>query len=129
MKFTPQIQPVTSLEEINAIQAAADKDDHYTMAPTHFWRNNAEEIVGYFSNGIIPVCHFWIHRNTNPRVSRTIINECEKLVAQRIKAEHLPPYGMIVCAPASPFYKTLVPHFGFKPISENTAIFGKRVQI
>lgn len=129
MKFTPQIQLVTKLEEIHAIQAAATKDNHYTMAPTHFWRNSVGEIIGYLSNGIIPVCHFWLRRDSNPRVAFNVIPECEKIVTRRIQAEHLPAYGMIICPPFSPFYKTLESHFGFKPVSENTAIFGKKVSL
>ena len=128
MRSETEILSVTSLEEAHAIKAAAEKDNHYVLAPTHYWKDSSGDITGYFSNGIIPVCHFWMRSDSNPRDSFAVVRRCEVLAAERAQAHKLPTYAMIACASKSPFYPMLEKHFGLKQIVNGTTLFGKSLK-
>jgi len=121
----PHIIQIKSVEEAEAVSDAAKADNHYVIGPTHYWKDKDGKIQGYFSVGVIPVCHFWMRRDSSPRESLETIKVCEGLVKERIEKEGLPRYGIIACHPESPFYPLLEKHVEVKPIQHGLSLFGK----
>lgn len=119
------IVAVTSLSEVEAVSKAALADNHYALAPTHYWRDEVGEVAGFFSCGVIPVGHFWMRRSAKPRQSMRVIKQCEK-VAQAIYGSGI-KYGMIACQKSSPFHDVLKPHFGYDPIVSDVTLFGVKL--
>lgn len=54
------LSPLRTEDDLRALQAAALKDDHLVMAPSHLVRTEDSEIVGYFGIGNIPLLHCWL---------------------------------------------------------------------
>lgn len=113
---------VTNLHEVQEISEAALADNHYALAPTHYWRDTVGEVAGFFSCGVIPVGHFWMRRSAKPRQSMKMVKKCEE-VAKSIFGSSI-RYGMIACQKSSPFHDTLKPHFGYDPIVSDVTLFG-----
>lgn len=99
----PKILPVETKEEFDAVVKAAALDKHYCLAPTHFWKDSHGEIVGFFSNGIIPVTHFWMKRSSSHTESCKAVLACERLAKQLPFVEKT-GVGIIACAASSPFF-------------------------
>ena len=111
-----EILPVETREQYEAIEKAAAADKHYVLAPTHYWQHKNGEVAGYFSNGVVPVGHFWMDSKSKPRESFEAVKLCENIA----KATH--KWGMIACAETSPFYKTLEKHFNYVPMLSKTTL-------
>lgn len=120
------IVAVTNLHEVEEISKAALADGHYALAPTHYWRDEINEIAGFFSCGVIPVGHFWMRRGARPRESMRMVKKCEK-VAQAVYGSGI-RYGMIACQKSSPFHDTLEEHFGYDPIVSDVTLFGIKLK-
>lgn len=116
---------ISSLNEIEEVSQASLADGHYAFAPTHYWRNEAGAVAGYFSAGIIPVGHFWMKRDSKPRESFRMVKACEN-VSREIYGKGI-RYGLIACQESSPFHATLKPHFGYQPVVSNTTLFGVKL--
>lgn len=121
----PEVIQVTNTHDVQRVIDAANEDGHYVIAPTHYWVNRNNEVRGYFSAGIVPTCHFWMHSSSTPFESKEVIDQCIKIGKQFATATGQLKYGMIACQPTSPFFTKLERHFGFKPIVQNTTLFGK----
>jgi hypothetical protein len=123
LRFMLNLHQVTDRNEVEAIKTAASKDNHYTIAPTHYWTNDTDEIVSYFSAGIVPVCHFWMRRDSKPRDSLSTIKECEKIIKALSPYTSATGQAIIACTVESPFYKVLEKHFGYKQLIVDTTLF------
>ena len=114
--------PVTKLT-FDAVTAAARADGHYCIAPTHYWKNKQDEIAGFFSAGVIPVCHFWMKRDSHPKESLAAIRACEKFGKENIPFIRDTGVGIIACSVDSPFYPVLHRHLGYKELVTDTSLF------
>ena len=112
-----EILPVENRETYLEISKAAAEDNHYVLAPTHYWKYKDGKIAGYYSNGKIPVGHFWMSTKASPRMSYEAIKACEAIG----RASH--EMGMIACAETSPFFPKLESHFGYKPLLKTTLLW------
>lgn len=107
---TISLYMVNSLEDVKDVMAASEADNHYCLSPTHFFKKN-NKIVGYYSNGAIPVTHFWADRkNLTPRESYNMISACIHIARSTLKS----PIGIVCCAKTSPFYPHLEEHFNMR---------------
>ena len=118
----PDILPVTDAETYDKVVAAALADNHYALAPTHYWKNSSGEISGYFSNGMLQVAHFWMRRGSRPRDSFNTILACKEIGFTENPIMRKQGKGIICCAESSPFYPFMEKHFNFKPITR-TVLF------
>ena len=116
------IVAVTSLSEVDEISKAALADEHYALAPTHYWRDVNGKVAGFLSAGVIPVGHFWMRRDSKPRDSMRMIKQCQD-AATSIYGSGI-KYGMIACQKSSPFHDKLQSHFGYEPIVSDVTLFG-----
>jgi len=116
------ILPVLDKATYEKVAAAALADDHYALAPTHYWTNENQEISGYFSNGMVQVTHFWQRRGSKPRESVQRILQCKELAKTTNPIIRKHGSGIICCAESSPFYGLLEKHFNFQPLTR-TVLF------
>lgn len=107
---------VVSVELAERVVASAAADDHYIFPPTHFWESGGQ-IQGAFSNGIVPVGHFWMRKGSTPRQSLEAIKMCLGFAKARCNL------GVVACQPTSPFYKLLTGHFKWPIVAENLTLF------
>lgn len=110
-------------ETFDKVTAAAVADKHYCIAPTHYWENKNGEIAGFFSAGVIPVCHFWMRRDSNPRDSIKAIRACEAFGKANIPFIKETGVGMIACSVDSPFYPVIHKHLGYHELVRDTSLF------
>ena len=110
-------------ENFDKVTAAAVADKHYCIAPTHYWKNKQGEIAGFFSAGIIPVCHFWMKRDSKPKDSLAAIRACEKFGQEHIPFIRETGVGIIACSVESPFYPVLHKHLKYKELVTDTSLF------
>ena len=115
-----KILPVSDKETYDKVVAASIKDGHYAIAPTHFWEDSNGEVNGYFSNGLIQACHFWMRSDSQPRLSRETILACKTIAKETNPMIKKLGHGIICCAESSPFHSKLEKHFGFKPLVKTT---------
>lgn len=119
----PEIFQVTNKLDYDRVCAAALADNHYALAPTHFWTDKHGEISGYFSNGRLQVCHFWMRRDSTPRKSYETILACKDIGKATNPMIAKQGQGIIACASDSPFRPKLERHFKFKPIGVTELFF------
>ena len=116
-----QVKEIVDGNDITKVAQAAQADNHYVLGPTHYWVDEKTgEVRGYFSSGVIPHGHFWMHSQATPRESMEIIHRCEQISKERLRGV---PFGIIACHPSSPFNANLEKHFGYKPVIRGTDLF------
>lgn len=119
----PNILPVTDQQTYQRILTAAEKDNHYVLMPTHYWVDDAGEVAGYFSNGPLQVCHFWMRSDSKPRLSYETVLACKDIAVQTNPMIAKFNRSMICCAKESPFNPTLTKHFNFKRMGATELFF------
>ena len=121
----PEIFQVTNKLDYDRVCAAALADNHYALAPTHFWTDKHGEISGYFSNGRLQVCHFWMRRDSTPRKSYETILACKDIAKATNPMIARQGQGIIACAESSPFFPFMERKFKFKPITRTVLFLGE----
>lgn len=95
-----------SLADMEALQAAAQSDDHPVIAPT-VAMTRGHDFVGYASIGQIPTVIIWLHsQKVRARESYRVLREVEALASQH------GPQLIMPCARTSPFHPYL-PRLGY----------------
>jgi hypothetical protein len=70
-------------QDIEPLQAAAARDNHRVLAPTHIATKDGQ-IVGYVSMGAVPVTHVWMDtQQVRARDSLSVLTTIENLASIR----------------------------------------------
>lgn len=95
----PRLKPISSREELEALERAAAADNHSVLAPTHLVVRGGD-IVGYASIGGIPILNVWVDsQRVKARESAYLLNAAENVAAATGVRRILLP-----CSQESPFH-------------------------
>jgi len=120
VQFWPDVRPIVTAEEVEALKRAAAADGHQVLCPTHVVRVGGE-IVGYGSICATPVVNVWLDsKRVKRRESLMLLSLCENLARDRRIASIVMP-----CAAASPF-SPVMGALGFVRLGE-TVLWAKKL--
>jgi len=120
MYLWPEVRPLATAAELAELQAAAEKDKHVVLFPTHVVRK-AGEIVGYGSICAAPVMFVWLDtQRVKSRESMMLLAVAENLARAKGVATLLMP-----CAESSPF-SPLMTSMGYNEIGK-TVMYAKKL--
>jgi hypothetical protein len=99
IELFPTLRRLAGQADLDAVQAAATRDDHVVLAPTHVVVRGGD-IVGYGSLAAVPMLHVWLDsQRVKARESAMLLNMAEGILsAQGLRNVIVP------CDPRSPFH-------------------------
>ena len=116
----PVVRPLSNQAELEELQAAADRDKHQVLFPTHIVRK-AGEIVGYASVCAAPIMFVWLDsKRVKTRETLMLLALGENLA--RAKGVQI---LLMPCAEDSPF-SPLMTGMGFEIVGK-TVLYAKKM--
>lgn len=115
----PSIYPVKTQDDLNAVAAAAAKDNHLTLYPTHYIKKD-DEITGYLSVCVIPIVSAWMHT----KLMKPIDSIIALSVAENMARAQGHKYVFEILNKESPFNAIAEKHLGLTKLAD-ISIWGK----